>query len=178
MKSLKFCILDNALFWNDHEGILLNCLIKDEADKVLQDFHAGDCGGHLYWRTTTDKILRACFYWATLFFYVKRFVTSCHKCQIFERKRKLLPLPLKPITVEVPFQQWGLDFIGEIHPPSAFQHKWILRATDYIKKWIEAIPSRQAINTAIINFLEANIMFRFGCPTKLITDDATGFKSK
>ncbi len=23
MKSLKFCILDNALFWKNHEGILL-----------------------------------------------------------------------------------------------------------------------------------------------------------
>jgi len=28
MKSLKFCILDNALFWRNHEGILLNCLLK------------------------------------------------------------------------------------------------------------------------------------------------------
>ena len=29
---------------------------------------------------------------------------------------KLLPLPLKPIQVESPFQQLGLDFIGEINP--------------------------------------------------------------
>jgi len=36
MKSLKFCIEDNALFWRNHEGILLNCLLKEEADKVLQ----------------------------------------------------------------------------------------------------------------------------------------------
>jgi len=48
MKSLKFCILDNALFWRDHEGILLNCLLKEESDRVLQDFHAGHYGGHLY----------------------------------------------------------------------------------------------------------------------------------
>ena len=62
MKASKFCILDNALFWKNHEGILLNCLIKEEADKVLKEFHAGDCGGHLYWKSTTDKILRARFY--------------------------------------------------------------------------------------------------------------------
>ena len=35
MKSLKFFILENALFWRDHEGILLNFLLKDESDKVL-----------------------------------------------------------------------------------------------------------------------------------------------
>ena len=55
MKASKFCILDNTLFWKNHEGILLNCLLKDEADKALQKFHAGDCGGHLYWKSTADK---------------------------------------------------------------------------------------------------------------------------
>jgi len=83
MKSLKKIILDNALFWRYHEGILLNCLLKDESDKVLQEFHAGDCGGHLYSKTIADKILRVGFYWPTLFCDIKKYVTSCQKCQIF-----------------------------------------------------------------------------------------------
>jgi len=36
MKASKLCILDNAILWKNHEGILLNCLIKEEADKVLK----------------------------------------------------------------------------------------------------------------------------------------------
>lgn len=109
---------------------------------------------------------------------MKKFVTSCHKCQIFEGKRKLLPLPLKPISTKKPFQQWGLDFIGEIHPPSSVQNKWILTATDYFTKWIEAIPSGQANDIVIIGFLETNILSRFSRPTNIITDNATTFKSK
>eukprot|EP00253_Pinus_taeda_P022683 PITA_22683 len=93
-------------------------------------------------------------------------------------KRKLLPLPLKPISIERPFQQWGLDFIGEIHPPSSGQHKWILTNTDYFSKWIEAIPCRQANDSVIMQFLEINILSRFGCPEKIITDNVTAFKSK
>ena len=54
MKASKFCILDNVVFWKNHEGILLNCLIKDEVDRVLKEFHAGDHGGHLYWKSTID----------------------------------------------------------------------------------------------------------------------------
>ena len=81
------------------------------------------------------------------------------------------------ISVEAHFKQWGLDFIGEIHPSSA-QHKWILTATDYFTKWIEAIPSRTATDSVIIKFLEANILSRFGFPTKIITDNADAFKSK
>jgi len=78
-----------------------------------------------------------------------KFVTACHKCQIFEGKRKLLPLTLRPIYIEKPFQQWGLNFDGEIHPPSSGQHKWTLTATDYFTKWIEAIPSRKANDVVI-----------------------------
>eukprot|EP00253_Pinus_taeda_P009966 PITA_09966 len=95
-----------------------------------------------------------------------------------EGKRKLLPLPLKPISTEKPFQQWGLDFIGEIHPSSSRQHKWILTATDYFTNWIEAIPCRQANDSTIIQFLESNILSRFGYPEKIITDNVVAFKSK
>eukprot|EP00253_Pinus_taeda_P012549 PITA_12549 len=74
--------------------------------------------------------------------------------------------------------QWGLDFIGEIHPTFSVQHKWILTATDYFTKWIEAIPMRQATDSVIISFLENNILSHFGCPNKLITNNAATFKSK
>jgi len=48
LKALKFCILDEALYWKDVGGILLNCLLKDEEDKIMEEFHQGDCGGHVY----------------------------------------------------------------------------------------------------------------------------------
>jgi ribonuclease HI len=35
LKALKFCILEGNLYWKDPAGILLNCLLQDEADKVL-----------------------------------------------------------------------------------------------------------------------------------------------
>jgi hypothetical protein len=74
-----------------------------------------------------------------------------------------------------PFQQWGLDFIGEIHPTSRGQHRWILTATDYFTKWIEAIPTRSASHKVIIGFLE-DIIVRFGCPNKIVTDNVASFK--
>eukprot|EP00253_Pinus_taeda_P005258 PITA_05258 len=48
----------------------------------------------------------------------------------------------------------------------------------YFTKWIEAIPCRQANDSTIIQFLESNILSRFGCPEKIITDNAAAFKSK
>eukprot|EP00253_Pinus_taeda_P006384 PITA_06384 len=144
LKAAKLCILNSALYWKDLGGVLLNCLVEKEAKKVMEDCHEGDCGGHLFWKSTANKVLRAGYYWPTLFADVYKMVKSCHKCKIFEGRQKLQPLPLKPIEMSPPFQQWGLDFIGEIHPASSDQHRWILTTTYYFMKWIKEIPTRQA----------------------------------
>eukprot|EP00253_Pinus_taeda_P006082 PITA_06082 len=178
LKSLRYFVYDQNLFWKDAGGILLKCLIEEEADKVIDEFHKGDCGGHHYWKATANKVLRAGYFWPTMFRDIYKRIATCHECQAFEGKRKLMPMPLVPIYVEAPFQQWGLDFIGEIHPPSSGQHRRILTATDYFTKWIEAVPTRQANDSVIISFVENNILSRFGCPIKIITDNAQAFKSK
>ena len=71
-----------------------------------------------------------------------------------------------------------MDFIGEINPNSSGQHKWILTAIDYFTKWIEAIPTRRATKIVIMDFLEENILARFGCPRRIVVDNASSFKSK
>jgi hypothetical protein len=92
-------------------------------------------------------------------------------------KKNLPALPLVPVKTKAPFQQWGMDFIGEIHPQSSAQHKWILTTTDYFTKWVESIPTQNATDSVVINFLEENILSRFGCPQKIVTDNAQAFKS-
>ena len=82
------------------------------------------------------------------------------------------------ISVEAPFMQWGLNFIGEINPPYSMQHKCILMSTNYFTQWIEEIPTKQYTDTVIIQFMETNILSRFGCPVKIITNNVAAFKSK
>jgi hypothetical protein len=102
---------------------------------------------------------------------------ACNPCELFAGKQKILALPLVLVKTEAPFQQWGLYFIGEIHPPSSAQHKWILTAIDYFTKWVEAIPTRNATNAVVISFLEENILLRFSFPRKIVTDNTQDFKS-
>ena len=45
-------------------------------------------------------------------------------------------------------------------------------------KWIEAIPTKRDIDAVIMGFLEENILARFGCPRRIVTDNAVAFKSK
>jgi hypothetical protein len=99
------------------------------------------------------------------------------ECQIFLGKQKLQPLPLRIFKEERPFQESGIDFIGEINPNSSGQHKWILTKKDYFTKWVEVVPTREENNTIIIKFLKKNILARFGFPRNIITDNSQAFKS-
>ena len=164
------------LYWKYPGGILLNLFLENESPQTMKEFHQGVCGGHHSWKVTTNKIMRVGFYYPTMFYDVYKEVTTCHEWKNFYGKRKLIPLPLNHISAEAPFQQWGLDFIGEINPYSVGQHKWILIATDYFTKWIEAIPTRRDTHVFIMDFLQNNIFSRFGCPRRLVTDNASAFK--
>jgi hypothetical protein len=177
LHAVKYCISKNQLYWKDPLGFLLVCLVESETPQVIEEFHEGIYGGHHAWRATAYKILRVGYYWPKLFSYVNAKVRVCYSCQIFAGKQKLPSLPLVPVKTEAPFQQWGLDFIGEINPHSSAQHKWILTATDYFTKWVEEISTKRATDSVVIDFLEDNILSRFGCPRKIVTDNAQAFKS-
>jgi hypothetical protein len=139
-------------------------LVESEIEKVISEFHEGVCGAHHAWRVTAYKILRVGYYWPKCFSDVNAKVKACNPYQFFMGNHKLLALPLVPVKAEAPFQQWGLDFISEINPHSSAQHKWILTTTDYFTKWVEAIPTRRATNSVVMDFLEENILCRYNCP--------------
>jgi hypothetical protein len=118
LHTVKYCIVDNKMYWKDPLGFLLRCLIEFEIENVINEFHEGVCGGHPAWRATNYNILRAGYYSPKLFTYGNAKVRACNLCQLFLGKQNLCTLPLTPVKTEAPFQQWGLDFIGEIHPHS------------------------------------------------------------
>ena len=147
------------------QGVLLKCIDENKSEKILRDMHEGVCGGHYMAKTTAHKILRSSFWWPTIFKDTHEFVKRCDVCQRFNGKLKILGnLPLRPMEVEAPFQQWGIDFMGEIPNKSSGGHSWILVATDYFTNWVEAIFTTNSTSKVVINFILNNIITRFGCP--------------
>ena len=85
--------------------------------------------------------------------------------------------PLQLVTIENPLEQWGLDMVGEINSNSSKLHKYILTATNYFSKWIEEIPLKVINDTKVIQFLQWNIVTRFGIPNCLVFNNAKYFSS-
>jgi hypothetical protein len=110
----------------------------------MTDLHARHCGGHFLAHATAHNILRVGYYWPTIFSDTHRYVRSCQSCQFFTGKQHLHALPLKQVIVEAPFQQWGLDFIGEFKEKSSNRYRCILTTTDYFTRCVEVVPTNKA----------------------------------
>ena len=85
---------------------------------------------------------------------------------------------MNPIIKPWPFRGWGIDLIGQIFPPSRKGHKFILVATDYFTKWVEAIPLKTVTSKNMIDFVKEHTVYRFGIPQTITTDQGTMFTSE
>ena len=96
---------------------------KDNINHILTELHEGPEGGRFDRETTTHKVLREGYYCPNLF---RDAHAHAWKCRIFQVNagREMRPaFPLQPITIQNPFEQWGLDVVGEINPKYSKLHK-------------------------------------------------------
>ena len=131
--------MDNTLYRRGVDSILRRCLTHEEDKLVLNNSHGGACGGHLSGIYTAQKILRAGYFWPSIFKDCVDAVKRCHPCQVFARNMRTKPAPLHPIITASPFTKWGLYFM-DCNLASAGGHHHIIVAVDYFTKWDEAMP--------------------------------------
>jgi hypothetical protein len=119
LKYAQYQLVNGILLRKNYDDMLVSCLENSDAEKVLSKLHDGPTGGHFGGDTTEHKILRAGYYWPIMFKDAHAYAISCEICQkIIGRENKPAFL-LQPVSVDYPFQQWGLDIIGEIDPNSS-----------------------------------------------------------
>jgi hypothetical protein len=82
----RYLILGDTLYRRGIDTILWRCLIHEEAERVLNDCHLGACGGHLSGMATAQKILRAGYFWPSIFKDCIEAIKKCPPCQIFNKK--------------------------------------------------------------------------------------------
>ncbi|XP_070033042.1 uncharacterized protein [Nicotiana tomentosiformis] len=82
------------------------------------------------------------------------------------------PLELHPMSF-----LWGMDVIGPIEPKVSNWNRFILVAIDYFTKWVEAVTFKAATKKAMVDFIHSNIIYRFGIPKTIITDNVGNLNS-
>ena len=79
----NYFFIGDTLYCRGVDSILRHCLTLEEAKSLLNDCHSGACGGHLSMLATTQKILRADYFWPSIFKDCIEVIKRCHPCQIY-----------------------------------------------------------------------------------------------
>jgi hypothetical protein len=67
--------------------------------------------------------------------------------------------------------------VGKLHKSWPGGHVYMLVAVDKFTKWVEAAPVTTQVSAVAISFIKS-IVFHFGVPYSIITDNGTNFTSK
>jgi hypothetical protein len=106
----------------------------------------------------------------------KDIMRRCAGCQFYTRQTHLPAQALQTIPITWPFAVWHLDMVGPIRQaPRGFTH--LLVEVDKFSKWIEAQPIINVCSEEAVLFF-TNIIYRFGIPNTIITDNSTQFTGK
>ena len=64
--ATRFVICGDSLYRRSPDGLLLLCLDRASADRVMREVHAGVCGPHMGGHTLARKIMRTGYFWLTM----------------------------------------------------------------------------------------------------------------
>ncbi|KAK0572613.1 hypothetical protein LWI29_034271 [Acer saccharum] len=162
-RATRYSVLNRELYKRGYSRALQRCVGPEEAEGILRS------------RRYPEK--QKGFYWLTLFADAKRVAARCEACQkIANNIRQPLEL-LQSITSPWPFAMWGIDLIGPM-PTATGGAKHAIVAMDYFTKWVDAEPLVHITEANTISFVKKNILYRFGIPNTIITDNGTQFDGR
>ncbi|KAL0420668.1 UNVERIFIED_CONTAM: hypothetical protein Slati_3089700 [Sesamum latifolium] len=144
----------------------------------MTEAYSGVCGAHQSGPKLHFRIKRMGYNWPTMTKDCLEYAKKCESCQLHTNFIHQPPEPLHPTVASWPFDAWGLDVVGPITPKSSAGHIYILAATDYFSKWAEAVPLKEVKKETVVDFIRVNIIFRYGIPRYIITDNGRPFYKK
>ena len=144
-------------------------------EKVMSLAHESCLGGHLGKAKTINKIELA-FWWSGLYTDVKRFVVSCHACQVCMPSGYIKKVPgLFSVLSEVPFSHCYIDLIGPIEASSR-SNRFILTLIDNATRFPCAKAMRNIRTETVIEVLEEFFSY-IGYPDRISSDNGSNLIS-
>nr|XP_009596369.1 uncharacterized protein LOC104092463 [Nicotiana tomentosiformis] len=70
-----------------------------------------------------------------------------------------------------------MDVIRPIEPAESNEHRFILVVIDYFTKWVEASTYKVVTKKLVADFIRNNIVYRFGIPESIITDNVANLNN-
>ena len=165
--SINYIIYGERLYRRSYDGIHLLCVTAKEAQQIIEEVHESSYGPHMNAHMLLRKIMRQGYYWTTIEVDCVAHVWKCNQFQVHGDLKQMPPMPLHIMTSPWPFSTWGIDIIGKIHPTTSNGHEFILIAINYFTKWVEVALYKVLNSKKAAQFIQTNIICRYGYHMKL-----------
>ncbi|XP_043699922.1 uncharacterized protein LOC122650587 [Telopea speciosissima] len=174
-KATGYVLIGEDLYKKGKDDLLLKCVSLNEATLVMAKVHEGICGAHQAGPKMRWLIRRHGYYWPTMTTDYVKYAKGCWACQTHGPVQRLPTTEFNPVVKPWPFRGWAMDLIGKITPSATRGHCFIIVATDYFTKWVEAVPMKGVSQAEVIQFLKSHIIHRFGLPETVKCDNGSVF---
>ncbi|KAI5737969.1 hypothetical protein M8J77_001280 [Diaphorina citri] len=170
----RFDSLELVLEESSHPWKLV--LRKPEISKILFKYHDQEEAGHLG-LTKTYKRIAWLYYWPGMWESVAQYVRSCKTCQKVKTVPEKAPGLMHSNPSDGPWKKVSVDIMGP-YPRSSKGNLYILVFLDTFSKWVELVALRATTSAVIIEQLKKCIIYRYGAPSQLLSDNGTYFISQ
>ena len=143
--------------------------------ELLGFAHGANGIGHYSARYLQETLSNVC-WWPTMQMDAEDFVKNCVGCALAGSQPRAQPPSLGMPVPEMPFDLVGLDLLKLPKSPRGNQYLCVF--TDYLTRWVEAVPlTDKSADSVARAFLEV-IFTRHGLPRTILTDQGTEFQER
>jgi transposase InsO family protein len=133
--------------------------------------------GHYGKRTTLEGVRQRYVVGSDLWEEGGKVLDSCIPCQLYKRPAKTADnATIHPYGAKDPFQLWEIDFVGKLVKTMA-GNRYIITAIDYATSTAIAWALEERSADIAIELLK-DIIWTYGKPAEIITDNGEEFRSK
>ena len=143
--------------------------------RVLKDAHCEMTAGNLGIEKTYERIAQE-YYWPGVWHDVYQFVQKCDDCQRYQPDQTVSKGLMGDRVIESPWAVVASDLMD--FPQNKGQYKYVVVFQDLFTRWIERRPLRAATSKNIAKAFEELVLFRWGTPDYLLTDNGKEFDNK
>ena len=135
---------------------------EEHRNRVLKDAHGKATAGHLGIEKTYERVAQD-YCW-------------CDDCQRYKIDKAAPKGPMRGRLVECPWAVSASDLME--FPQSKDQYKYVVVFQDLFTRWVELRPLRLATRKNVAKAVEKLVLFWWGAPDYLLTDNGKEFDKK
>jgi transposase InsO family protein len=166
----------DVLFKRERDGTMRLVVPASMRAELLRSMHEDvRTGGHFGARRALARA-RKHWWWPRMFTDMEQWVDTCRVCRAYEMRRGI-PKAVPDLPRMVPNRPWASVYVDAVGPLPRGEngHMYVLVAIDHFTRWAEVKAVRRLTADTFVEWLQQDLIGRWGPMTRLTTDRGSNF---